>query len=214
MEAVIFDFDGLLIDTETTLLQSWTFEWAAWGLEISKEGFFADHGGDVTEERFAKLADAVGPSFRRDVSEKRRLAFRAGLHEDLELNPGVGAWLQEANQLGLRLAVASSSPRAWIVEHLERVGVLDRFEVLACGDEVDVPKPNPAVYKLCLGRLGLAAHAAIAVEDTPHGVSAAQAAGLRCIAIPNPYINPDKVAHADLTLPSASEQPLASAFRR
>ncbi|SNQ49744.1 putative phosphatase [Frankia canadensis] len=212
LQAVIFDFDGVLMDTETTLLQSWASEWAAWGLEIDPDSFFANHGGDITEERFTKLANAVGPRFNAEISNKRRLTLRKTLNADLGLNAGIREWLAEASDLGLRLAVASSSPRAWLVEHLGRVDVLDKFEVLACGDEVDLPKPSRTIYQLCLRRLGISAAAAIAIEDTPHGVRSAQAAGLRCIAIPNPYVDVSSVAHADLVMRSAVDRPLTRAL--
>src|SRR5690242_13870822 len=95
--------------------------------------------------------------------------------------------LDEAHRGDLRLAIASSSPRAWVTGHLSRVGALHRFHVLASGDEVNRHKPAPDVYQLALSRLRLSAGATVAVEDTAHGVTAAQAAGLRCIAIPNPF---------------------------
>lgn len=212
VEAVIFDFDGLLMDTETTSLASWQWEWRQHGLELDISRFFAEHGGDVNDERYAQLAAAVGPGFSRAVSHARRLAYRDGLHEQLGLARGVRDWLDEASTLALRLAVASSSPGVWVRGHLGRVGMLSRFEVLACGDEVPLAKPDPAVYELAVRRLAVAPERAVAVEDTPHGVSAARAAGLRCIAIPNPHANPDRFGAADLVLRSAAEVGLSAAL--
>jgi len=211
--AIVFDFDGLLMDTESTSLLSWQYEWSQWGLTLEVATFFADHGGDVTEDRYATLAAAVGPRFDRTVSHRRRVAYRDKLHEQLDLADGLRGWLDEAAGLGLRLAVASSSPRQWLTTHLGRTGVLDAFEVLAAGDEVARHKPAPDVYQLALGRLSLSGAAAVAVEDTAHGVAAAHAAGMRCIAIPNAFVTPDRVSHADLVLSSARELPLADALR-
>ena len=174
--AIVFDFDGLLMDTESTSFLSWQYEWSQWGLTLEVASFFVNHGGDVTDDRYATLDEAVG--------------------------------------LSLRLAVASSSPRQWLTTHLGRAGVLDTFDVLAAGDEVARHKPAPDVYQLALGRLSLSGAAAVAVEDTAHGVAAARAAGMRCIAIPNPFVTPDRVSHADLVLSSASELPLADALRQ
>ena len=207
--AVIFDFDGLLMDTESTALASWQWEWRQHGLELDVSGFFAEHGGDVTEERYARLATAVGPGFSRAVSHPRRLAYRDGLHEQLGLSGGIRGWLDEARALALRLAVASSSPGAWVRGHLSRVGMLSRFEVLACGDEVALAKPDPAVYELALRRLGVAPDCGLAVEDTPHGVAAARSAGLRCVAIPNPHADPDRFSAANVVLRSAAEASLS-----
>lgn len=209
---MIFDFDGLLMDTESTALASWQWEWRRHGLELDLSDFFAEHGGDVTEERYARLAAAVGPGFCRAASHSRRVAYRDTLHADLGLSAGIADWLDEAADLGLRLAVASSSPRAWVRGHLSRIGVLTRFEILACGDEVTAPKPDPAVYLLALRRLGLPAAAAVAVEDTPHGVAAARAAGLCCIAIPNPHADPARFGAAGLVLRSAASTGLSLAL--
>lgn len=213
MRAIIFDFDGLLMDTESTSFLSWQYEWSQWELTLEVAGFFANHGGDVTEDRYARLAAAAGPRFDRAASHQRRVAYREKLHEHLDLADGIRGWLDEAPGLGLRLAVASSSPRHWLTTHLRRAGVLDRFDVLAGGDEVGQHKPAPDVYELALGRLSLSGASALAVEDTAHGVAAAHAAGMRCIAIPNPFVAPDRVSHADLVLSSAGQLGLAAALR-
>ena len=213
VEAVIFDFDGLLMDTESTSLASWQYEWRQHGLELDLSTHFADHGGDVTQERYAKLAAAVGPRFVQAESHARRTAYREQLHLTLGLSAGMAQWLEQAAGLGIRLAVASSSPSTWVTGHLGRVGALELFEALAFGDEVAMPKPDPAVYKLALTRLGVRPDGAVAVEDSPHGVAAAQAAGLRCIAIPNPHVAPARFSAADLLLPSAAQMDLADALQ-
>lgn len=210
IEAVIFDFDGLLMDTESTSLAAWQYEYRNHGLELDLTTFWADHGGDVTEQRYETLAGLVGAGFDRAVSDARRRAYRDLLHESLQLKPGIPAWLDEAAALGFRLAVASSSPTEWVHKLLAGVNSLDRFDVTAGGEEVPEPKPDPAVYLLALDRLGLDAGQAIAVEDSPHGVAAAQAAGMRCIAIPNAHTNPERFAAADALLASAADAPLSA----
>ena len=212
VEAVVFDFDGLLMDTESTSFLSWQYEWRQWGLTLQAADFFVNHGGDVTEDRYAMLAAAAGPQFDRTLSHRRRVAYREKLHEELDLANGVRDWLEDAAGIGLRLAVASSSPLDWLTTHLRRAGVLDAFEVLAGGDEVARHKPAPDVYQLALDRLTVSCAAAVAVEDTPHGVAAAHAAGMRCIAIPNPFVALERVRHADLVLSSASQLRLADAL--
>jgi putative hydrolase of the HAD superfamily len=210
IDALVFDFDGLLMDTETTSLRVWQYLWRTYGLELDVETFFAPHGGDVVAERYAALAAAVGPGYDQAASHAKRLAYRDELHAALELADGIPAWLDEARDLGLRLAVASSSPRFWITDHLSRIGYLDRFELLACGDEVPAAKPAPDVYLLAVDRLGVAAERAVAFEDTVHGVAAAKKAGLRCVAIPHPHADPALFTAADVLLTSAADLPLAS----
>lgn len=210
IDALVFDFDGLLMDTETSSLRAWQYLWQWHGLELDLETFFAPHGGDVTAERYAALAAAVGPTFDQAASHAARMEYRNGLHAALDLSEGIDAWLTEARDLGLRVAVASSSPRDWIEEHLSRVGYLDRFEFLACGDEVRAVKPSPDVYLLALSRLGVPADRAMAFEDTVHGVAAAKEAGLRCVAIPHPHADPALFTAADVLLASAADLPLTS----
>jgi HAD superfamily hydrolase (TIGR01509 family) len=214
IKALIFDFDGLLMDTETTLLESWRREWRRHGLELDESRFFADHGGDINDERCAALSAAAGPAFDPAASLARRTAYRKEAHAAMGLNPGLGAWLDEAEGEGLQLAVASSSGRAWVTGHLARTGDLARFEVVACGDEVAACKPDPAVYRLALERLGLPPQAALAFEDTPHGVSAAVSAGLRCVAIPHGYVSSTCFPHAALVLPSATTATLTEVLSR
>jgi HAD superfamily hydrolase (TIGR01509 family) len=209
IQAVIFDFDGLLMDTEGTMLASWQFEWRQHGLELNTTTFFPDHGGDMTGARYADLARAVGAGYDRRASHERRVAFRDGLNAELGLLPGIARWLDQARVLRLRLAVASSSPRAWVQGLLAREGYLDEFEVIACGDDVAAPKPDPAVYALALARLGLSARHAVAVEDAAHGVAAAHQAGLRCVAIPGKHADIRRFAAAELVLSSAAELDLA-----
>jgi len=205
IQAVVFDFDGLLMDTESSLLASWQHEWRQHGLELDLGTFWVDHGGDVTQERYERLAREVGPSYDQRASHARRVAYRERLLASLGLRPGIEVWLRQARAAGLRLAVATSSPRAWVHGLLSRVGRADWFELMACGDEVAAPKPAPDVYVLALDRLGVLPERAIAVEDSPHGVAAARAAGMRCVAIPNPHADPSRFAAANLLLTSAAE---------
>jgi HAD superfamily hydrolase (TIGR01509 family) len=205
VKALIFDFDGLLMDTETTMLESWRWEWRRHGLRLDQTGFFADHGGDASDQRYAALAAAVGPTYDRESSHALRMAYRLELNAALEPAPGIVGWLERAAQLGLRLAVASSSPVSHVGTMLSQAGLRARFEVLATGEEVAAHKPDPAVYLLALDRLGLPAEAAVAFEDTPHGVAAAHAAGLRCVAVPNPHADHASFTAADLLLGSAAD---------
>jgi HAD superfamily hydrolase (TIGR01509 family) len=209
VEAIVFDFDGLLMDTETTMVESWQAEWAHHGLELDLTGFWPGHGGDVSEDRYAVLAAAVGAGFDRSASHARRVAHREQLHAELDFRPGILDWIGAARELGLRVAIASSSPRNWVIGHLERVDGVELFAEVVTGDEVATHKPDPGIYQLALRRLGVPGPAAIAVEDTARGVAAAQAAGMFAVAVPNPFVTPAEVADADLVLSSADELPFS-----
>jgi HAD superfamily hydrolase (TIGR01509 family) len=205
VQAVVFDFDGLLMDTETTMVESWQAEWAHHGLELDLVDFWPGHGGDITDTRYELLAAAVGPGFDRAASHARRTAHRDRMHSELDFRPGIREWISAARSLGLQVAIASSSQRRWVVGHLERVNALELFDLIVTGDEVSTHKPDPAIYELALQRLAVPGSQAIAVEDTAHGVAAAQAAGMYAVAIPNPYVTEAAVAGADLVLGSADD---------
>jgi HAD superfamily hydrolase (TIGR01509 family) len=205
VQAVVFDFDGLLMDTETTMVDSWRAEWAHHGLELDLSDFWPGHGGDITDTRYEQLAAAVGAGFDRAESHARRVAHRDRLHSELDFRPGIREWVSAARELGLTVAIASSSPRPWVHGHLERVDAIDHFDLIVTGDEVGTHKPDPAIYELALRRLAVPASEAIAVEDTAHGVAAAQAAGMFAVAIPNPFVSEADVAAAGLVLSSAEE---------
>jgi HAD superfamily hydrolase (TIGR01509 family) len=212
LTAAVFDFDGLLMDTESVSLASWQYEWHQHGLELDPGTFWVNHGGDVSQERYARLAAAVGPSYDLHASHLRRVAYRDELIGELGLRAGIDDWLRDAAASGLRLAVASSSPRSWVLRLLEGVGRDGDFEIFACGDEVALPKPSPQVYLLALDRLGVSADQAVAVEDSPHGAAAAKAAGLWCIAIPNPHSAAGSFDAADMVLASAADLSLVDAL--
>ncbi|MEV4537198.1 HAD-IA family hydrolase [Asanoa sp. NPDC049518] len=215
VNALVFDFDGLLMDTETTMVEGWRAAWAQHGLTLDlDDGFWPGHGGDVTAHRLDRLAALVGPTFDRGVGHRAYEAHRARLNGSLPLRPGVAEWLSAARDAGVALAVASSSPRSWVREHLTRAGVFDHFDTIATGDEVADHKPDPAVYHLALRRLGVPAHEAAAVEDTPHGLAAARAAGMRTVGIPNPFVPATALAAADLVLASAADLPLKDLLTR
>ena len=99
--------------------------------------------------------------------------------------PGVASLISDAKRHGFLLGVASSSPRAWVVGYLERLGLYDSFDAIRCGDDVEHAKPAPDVYLALLSALGLRAEEAVAFEDSAHGAASAKAAGLFCVVVPN-----------------------------
>jgi HAD superfamily hydrolase (TIGR01509 family) len=115
----------------------------------------------------------------------RRKARMAELIDAQPIRPGVAEMIYAAADSGLRLAVASSSGRAWVASHLERRKLLPHFDAVCTGDEVERVKPDPALYRLALKRLGVEPHHALAVEDSRNGMLAAKGAGLRCVVTPN-----------------------------
>ncbi len=162
----------------------------------------ADHFDPVLhlEGLVGELADkeSVRERIRRRYHEK---VARQGLL------PGVSEAVGQAKRLSLRLGVASSSRRPWIEEHLARLGLLEAFECLACRD--DPPglrgKPHPDTYEAALRCLDVEPVEAIAIEDSPNGIRAAKAAGLRCVAVPNGLTAHLDLSEADVTATSLAD---------
>ena len=109
---------------------------------------------------------------------------------------------ETARAAGLKVGVASSSSRDWVTGHLERLAILHQFDCVRCRDDVPAVKPAPDLYLSVLACLVVPADQAIAIEDSSNGVSAAKAAGMRCVAVPNPITSGLDLSHADLVLPS------------
>lgn len=188
MLGFLLDFDGLILDTESCALQSWTEEYAHYGLELPLDEWHAALGIDINHEgRFAVLEQLVGAD--RFAARDSRTIRRARHHEliaQLDARCGVRSFLQGAAASGHRMAVVSSSPAAWVKRHLERLDLLAHFDVFATGEEVGRGKPAPDLYDLAIARLGCAPDVSVAFEDTERGVAATVAAGIACVAVPNP----------------------------
>ena len=124
------------------------------------------------------------------------------------------AWLDAADALQLPVAIASSSPRSWVEKHLGHLGLTSRFAAIACFGDGLAGKPAPDTYLAACAAIGVQPRAAIAIEDSPHGVAAAKAAGLWCIAVPHEITARLDLSHADLLLSSLAEQTLQEVLDR
>jgi HAD superfamily hydrolase (TIGR01509 family) len=208
-KAIIFDLDGTILDTETPEFVSWqevyadhdvTLDPTVWAQAIGT----TDSGFDP----YAHLAALTG----RAVDQPSIRAAQHARFDDLvataEPRDGIVAWLDDARDLGLRIGLASSSGSAWVTRFLDALGLRDRFEVLATRERVEHSKPAPDLYELALHELGAAPDEALAVEDSPNGVAAAKAAGLFCVAVPNPLTADLALDGADIVLNSLAERAL------
>jgi HAD superfamily hydrolase (TIGR01509 family) len=208
IKALIFDFDGLILDTETPDFQSWQEIYHAYGGSLS----FAEWAGWIGTmgefDPYDHLEGQLGhPIDRLAVRARRRTRFEELMVGKTPL-PGVVEYLQEATRLGLKLGIASSSPRDWIVRNLGPLGLESYFDTIRCGDDVERTKPDPAVYLAALEALGVQVHQAIVLEDSPNGVLAAKRAGMYCVAVPNALTRQLSLDQADLQLASLADLPL------
>jgi len=122
------------------------------------------------------------------------------------LRPGVRDYLDDARELGLRVGIVSSSTRSWIDGNLRRLGIVDGWATMICAEgDTARCKPSPALYLEALDALDVAAQDAIAVEDSPNGIAAAQAAGIFCVAVPNDATSGLDLSQADLLIDSLAD---------
>lgn len=187
VRALVFDFDGLILETEMPAYQAWVEIYREFGHELPKElwlDYIGREGGWF--DALAYLEGLVGPRDDRDAITKRRDERKTELVMAVAETAGLRDLLTEAKSLGLRLAVCSSSTPKWVLGHLERLGLRGLFDHVQCRDRPELrAKPAPDLYVAACAGLGVPADEAIAFEDSRNGMLAAQAAGMRCVVVPN-----------------------------
>jgi putative hydrolase of the HAD superfamily len=207
IKAVIFDFDGLIIDTETIWYEAY------------KDALF-QHEVNLTIEQFALVIgtdDTVLDKYILDnikesstISEIRELASKL-FHEKIGqpiLRDGVEEYLIAAKESGLKIGLASSSKRDWVEKYLTQLHILPYFEVIKTRDDVTTVKPDPELYLQAINALGVHPDEAIAFEDSLNGLKAARSAGLKCVIFPNPVTTNLPFEDHSLRLSSMAERPL------
>jgi HAD superfamily hydrolase (TIGR01509 family) len=209
IHAGMFDFDGLILDTEVPEFQTWQEIYQAHGCELALEVWATGLGTSVDAfNPYTHLeAQAGSPIDRVAIQQLRRQRYHELLGAKVVL-PGVREYIAEAKRLGLQLGVASSSSREWVVGHLTELGLSAYFDCIKCRDDVRRVKPDPALYLAVVEAFALQPSQAIALEDSPNGIAAAKRAGLFCVAVPNPLTRQLSLAHADLLVSSLADLPL------
>jgi HAD superfamily hydrolase (TIGR01509 family) len=208
IKALVFDFDGTILDTESQEYQALKeiFEehdcelpLEVWGKCIGTHNVFDPY--EYLEEQFKQ------PINREELREKRVSRSHSLIQEQKAL-PGVIAYLEAAKEMGLKIGLASSSTRSWVTGHLERIGLLHYFETVKTSDDVEQVKPNPALYLEAAKALGVKPEEAVAFEDSLNGAKAAKAAGMYCVVVPNPVTRHMNFEDTDLVLESLAEKEL------
>ena len=201
--AVVFDMDGLLLDTELLWHRSEVELFARRGAEFTWDDKMAVIGTSfaITGTYFARrlgVPESEGPALVREMEE----LMHAYLRDEVSGRPGA-VELVERLRGRTRLGLASNSPRALVDVALTTARLTDAFEAIVTSDDVTHPKPAPDLYLLACERLGVAPADALALEDSASGVAAAKAAGLTCIAVPQ-FAETD-VSAADRVIDSLEE---------
>jgi HAD superfamily hydrolase (TIGR01509 family) len=215
--AFLFDFDGLILDTELASRAGWELLYREHGHELPADlwaTLVGTHGG---WDPMAHLEELVGEQLEREALNERRYAHELALIEAEELRPGIADYLAAARRHGLKRAIVSSSSRRWVDLHLRRLEQTVGWDAICTADgDTARAKPSPALYLEALAALGVAADEAVAFEDSPNGVRAAKAAGIFCVAVPNEVTRELGLedAGADLVLHSLADLPPEDLFAR
>lgn len=200
-EAVIFDMDGLLVDTETCDFEAWRELHEAHGVELTLPAYCYSAGLYGSWE---KMYEDLGAQCGRTPDELHTIRdprFRELVEERLRPSEELVALLERLRENGVKRGIASSSDSDWVAYLIDGLGLRHEFQAIATGHDVVQRKPAPDVYLLAAERLAVDPTRCVALEDSSHGIQAARAAGMRVIAIPNSVS-----IHQDLSLSHAQVQ--------
>ncbi|WP_127585577.1 HAD family hydrolase [Paenibacillus koleovorans] len=211
LRAVVFDFDGLILDTETNEFNAFREVFEEHGHELTLERWSGCVGTDLSVYNpYDHLEEACGRVLDRELIRSTQKAKFLKRMESESVRVGVEAYLQEAKELGLRIALASSSSRAWVTGYLTAHGLLDYFETIHTKDDVAKVKPDPELYRRAVESLGVEPHEAVAFEDSPNGALAAHRAGLHCVIVPNAVTGTLSFGAHNVRLSSMADRSLRS----
>ncbi len=211
IRALLFDFDGLILDTETPKFEAWSEIYQEQGAYLALEEWAQCLGtSDRAFDPVEHLQNLTGKIFDRKVIHAEFLARTEDKVARLDPFPGAVALIDYARLIGLTLGIASSSPRSWVVDHLERLNLAASFECILCKEDAPRVKPDPDLYLLLMQWLRVSPANSVAFEDSPNGITAARAAGIFCVGVPNALSRFLDISHADMILSSlAAMQPAA-----
>lgn len=206
LRGLIFDFDGLILDTETARYYAWKEVIESYGVELPLS-FWQENIG-LPSEAFDPLEflkrSAKTPVDMETVQRRKQELFWSRMDNE-SLRAGVREYLDEGRRRKMKLAICSSSPRKWVVSNLANLRIEGLFDEIVTGSEVQKLKPDPELYLRTLEALSLPAESCIAFEDSPKGVQSAKGAGIFCVAVTNPITAQTDLRGADVLLSSLAE---------
>jgi beta-phosphoglucomutase len=190
---VIFDMDGVLVDSADAHWRSWQVLGQRNGVQV-REKHFSQTFGRQNRDIIPIFFGYVASSEALRLAEAKEEIYRDLIRERPPLVPGAGELIRNLHSTGARLAIGSSGPRANIELVVSALGVGSCFDALICAEDVTRGKPDPQVFLLSASRIGLPPARCVVVEDAPSGVAAAKAAGAKCAAV---MMHHDRAALAD-----------------
>ena len=208
IKGLIFDFDGLILDTETPDVMAWLKIYKKHGQNFNFGDYALSIGTIYRMTEPALDLQRLVPGLNAEEVFNEWTELERLLIKDQIVLPGVIEYLQTAKTLNIKVAIASSSEKSWVVGHLEQHGIREYFDFIHTVDETGIPKPDPALYQMALKSLRLSPNEVIAFEDSTNGISAAKSAGIFCVSVPNPITKYLDLNNADLILDSLASLPL------
>ncbi|MBK5273501.1 MAG: HAD family phosphatase [Desulfuromonadales bacterium] len=197
VEAVIFDFDGVIVDTEPLHYAAFQRLLEPLGLGFSWEDYVAIYMGfddrDAFVEAFKRSQNGLNPAQLQELIDAKAAVFQEVIRDGISAYPGVVSLIRSIREHHIPLAISSGALRSDITPILETLGITDCFDIIVTAEDVVKSKPDPESYTLAYARLNefrsldLLPEQVLAIEDTPAGISSAKGAGLRVIAVTNSY---------------------------
>jgi len=206
IKGIIFDFDGLIIDTETPELKAWHELFQRFGIDFSFEEY-SKFIGMVYDDTSALdvLQSKLDVQLDKEGLFKEFKQRKIELIDAQPLRSGVLEYLQAARESGLKIGLASSAKREWIDRYITKHQIDHYFDCIKTIEDASQPKPDPELYLLTLKCLNIQAQEAIALEDSYNGIASAKAAGLFAVAVPNSVTSVFNFSQADLQLAHLSD---------
>jgi HAD superfamily hydrolase (TIGR01509 family) len=198
-EAIVFDFDGTLIDTETADFSACKMLYEELGADLTLEHWATEVVGiqDGYDILFNELIrHSHNGLSKTDLWQRIHQLWELTL-QDMGLMPGVKRLLPELQAAGYPLAIATASDRAWVNRWLDHFNLATYFRVIATGDDVTQNKPAPDVYLLAAAKLGVQPARCLVFEDSMAGTCSAKSAGMRVVAVPSPITQSLDFSQAD-----------------
>ena len=205
VQAILFDLDGLMVDSEPHSLASWQAVMARRGVTLEPSVLDSILGQRLIEtarlfvERY-NLSDAP-----EQLSQEKESYQIAHLNGQVKPMPGLSVLLDDVERRGVRTTVASSGARAYVQAVLDEIHLQHQFETLITAEDVTHGKPAPDVFLLAARAVDVPPEQCLVLEDAPSGIQAAKSAGMRCIAIPHQYTRGLDLSGADWILSSFAD---------
>lgn len=214
LKGIIFDFDGLILDTELPGFIAWKEIFDRYQVPFTFQHWHKAIGtGPSAYDPAIDLCSQVMESLNPDEIRQNQLRRAYEILEKTSALPGVLDVIEDAKKAGIKMAVASSSPRDWVINHLTRLELVSVFDFILTAEDVLNVKPQPDLFQLALKKLGISASEAVVFEDSPNGIKAARAAGIFVIVVPNEITKSMDTSEADRQIGSFEEITLSQLIR-